>query len=116
MPQCSRTSMASSRSSSGRWGPHRLSSSNWRPCCCRCPRHEARSAQELLCPSFLRLCSFYWVACCQGHGGPSEPLPTLPFQKEARMAAHVRREFEKKRGVSGDSWGHRLGCVCVVLS
>lgn len=25
------------------------------------------------------------------------PFPTLPFQKEVRMAAHVRREFEKKR-------------------
>lgn len=30
------------------------------------------------------------------------PFPTLPFQKEVRMAAHVRREFEKKRVVSGD--------------
>lgn len=75
------------------------------------PRSQVSPEPPVL--SSLRRCCFYWVACCHSHGGPSEPLPTLPFQKELRMAARVRREFEKKRVVSGDSWGHRFGCVCV---
>lgn len=28
-------------------------------------------------------------------------FPTLPFQKEVHMAAHVRREFEKKQADPG---------------
>lgn len=36
------------------------------------------------------------------------PFPTLPFQKEAHVAARVRREFEKKRAVSGE--------LCLVAS